>query len=180
MCSKKDISPQYDYYSKKKLFLDHVEKIIKLGIVDTKDKKGNSLLHVSVKNDYIDIVYILLYEGVPVNILDDEGNTALHFVKSKDCAELLLRNGANPNIQNNKGDTPLHTIVKNLNASNDETKYLKIIKYKEIITLLLEYGADIYIKNNLGKTYDKMTNNLEFSSILVKNHNNFILFDIKI
>jgi len=169
-----------DYYSKKKRFLDYVNKMIQYNI-NIKNKKGNSLLHTSVKNDYIDIVYILLCEGISANILDADGNTVLHFVKSKECAELLLNNGVNPNIQNNNGDTPLHTMTKNLDLLNNKgaLKYSEIHKYKEITTLFLENGADIYIKNTSGKTYDEMTHHPKLSLIIGKHQNNFILFDVK-
>lgn len=183
MCSEKvDIKSLLhngDHYSKKKLFLDYVEKMIRSNNINIKNKKGDSLLHMSVKNDYIDIVYILLYEGIFVNILDINGNTALHFVKSKECTELLLSNGVNPNIQNSKGDTPLHTITKNLDLLNTPIRYPEIYKYKEITTLFLEYGANIYIKNSLGKTYGEVTCQPKLSSIIGKHQNNFILFDIK-
>ena len=52
--------------------------------------------------------------GTDLNAKDDEGNTPLHFVETKECVELLIAKGADINAKNERDETPLD-IVKKLN-----------------------------------------------------------------
>jgi ankyrin repeat protein len=83
-----------------------------LNLLEIKNPKGNSLLHISVTENFIELVDYLLNKGVNVNAQNEEGNTALHIaVKSdnKQIAKLLLDFRADVNIPNKKNETVLET-----------------------------------------------------------------------
>jgi ankyrin repeat protein len=42
------------------------------------DEEGNSLLHISVVDEYIELVSYLIVKGINVNIQNNEGDTPLH------------------------------------------------------------------------------------------------------
>lgn len=171
-------------------FIEHIKNVIKYNI-NIKDEKGNNFLHIAtLKNSFRAVELLTNYNtsifkyGVPsldVNTQNKNGDTPLHYIRSLDIANLLLKKGANPNVQNINGDTPLHNIIKyldNVNNKRGALCYFEILKYKEIINLFLDYDANIYIKNKKGYTYDQMTKNQKFINLIKKNHNDYILFNI--
>ena len=85
----------------------------------------------------------MLNDGMPVDICDDDGWTALHIASWSDNKYVveLLKNGADKNAQNNDGTTPLHHAARWNSA--------------EAISVLLQYGASTNIRNKKGRTpYD--------------------------
>ncbi|CAB0036566.1 unnamed protein product [Trichogramma brassicae] len=85
------------------------------------NKAGLTPLHILCKSDDDDVYLIKRFfcisdemeKTVQIDESDNECNTALHLVLSKDRkakAELLLRSGANPTLANVDGWTPLHFI----------------------------------------------------------------------
>ena len=84
----------------------------------------------------------LLRDGMPVDVSDWVGWTALHHAtvfNRTDVIERLLHEGADVNKQTRFGeDTPLH-----LAARHNKT---------EAVQLLLDNGASINLKNNKNKT----------------------------
>lgn len=78
--------------------------------VNKRGNCGHSLLLLSLKKDALDVVDALLKQGADCNIVDDDGDTCLHYAiaggyKSL-VAELILK-GADVNIRNNDGNTPI-------------------------------------------------------------------------
>lgn len=56
---------------------------------------------------------LLLDGGANPNVVDCDGNTAVHiFQNDISKVEILLNKGANAKVQNNAGDTPLHLAAK--------------------------------------------------------------------
>jgi ankyrin repeat protein len=55
------------------------------------------------------MVYLLINNGVNVNIKNSDGNTCMHYaasVKSYKCLRALIEGGADENLENNDGKTP--------------------------------------------------------------------------
>lgn len=106
-----------------------------------------------------DIAEILLENGANINLKNNDGNSALHYlVRDKiENVELLLKYDADVNIVNNDNETPILTAV--LYGGK-----------QEVIELLIRYKADINIANNSGKTplfYAIEKNNLDIAKILI-------------
>ncbi|KAL3842174.1 hypothetical protein ACJMK2_020217 [Sinanodonta woodiana] len=74
-------------------------------------KTGGSLLHMSIERDQPQVyVYIFAHAGVPVNIQDVNGDTALHLAvrrKRLDLVEALVQCCADISLRNKLGQTPL-------------------------------------------------------------------------
>ncbi len=87
------------------------------------------------------LLELLLDKGLPVNMSDKNGRTALWFSSNEGRVEvvsLLLRRGGDPNLRDLDGYTPLaRAVIKG------ETK---------IVDLLLRAGARTDIRTNLGNT----------------------------
>lgn len=93
------------------------------------DSSGKSLLHYSFKD--IEKVSFLLENGTDINLIDNQGQTALFLAvknNEKSATFYLLENGACKSIINTQGRTPLSYAIENNNA--------------EIIELLAKYPSD--------------------------------------
>lgn len=116
--------------------------------IDVLDSYGRSPLHWASMLGYNHMVQALLNHNANPNMQDNEGNTPLHMVYTKNIksAKLLLSRNADPDIQNHEGETPLFT-----HASKGNTRIVKI---------LMEYKANQTIQNNIGVTplYMAITN----------------------
>lgn len=114
-------------------------------------RDGSSLLQEAISVKKWDIAMDLVQRGINVNIQDNHGNTALHYLCSKpECiqlAEKILEAGGNPNIYNDANMIPLYSMVADMNGNyiNSGAKY-------EMIELLLKYGADKTLKCVDGNT----------------------------
>lgn len=107
-------------------------------------------LHTAVRANNINEVQNLLQkEDIDVNERDVHGNTALHLVKDKATASLLVDAGADPNLQNENGDTPLHT-WHGINLEHCVPADSEPRCTLEIISLLLKAGASPNIQNSYG------------------------------
>ncbi|KAH0536975.1 hypothetical protein FGG08_006203 [Glutinoglossum americanum] len=78
--------------------------------------QGNSLLHIAVRSNHLEVCKRLLLEGVDANAAGQDGehiSTPLHVAISRtqsyDIARLLMRNGADPGNCNSSSETALHT-----------------------------------------------------------------------
>lgn len=108
---------------------------------------NETILH--LENDPIKLKNLIesrIYQNM--NIVTKFGNTPLHYPKSPECVELLLRYGANPNLQNHYGNTALHKQ-----------------KDPRSIKLLLQYGASKSIKNIHRKIPRDVNKNVPISKL---------------
>ena len=164
------------FTSKKKLFAyienNQVQKLKKAltspGLVNLKDKYGNTLLIHSIIHNKIDIVDILLAAGADPGICNEilqNNSYSYHFAASGNHHEIvkrLLEHGANPNVEDIKALTPLHRGCKfgscksvlhllsrgaNVNAitvfNTQPLHYAAERGYTNIVIPLLEHGASI-------------------------------------
>ncbi|XP_059306021.1 ankyrin repeat domain-containing protein EMB506, chloroplastic [Lycium ferocissimum] len=116
----------------------------------------------------------LLEEGIDIDVVDKEGQTALHhavFGKKEAVISHLLRKGANPQVTDMDGVTPLHYAVQagamqtvkmlikykvDVNATDNEgwtpLHVAMQSRNRDIAKILLVNGADKYRKNKDRKT----------------------------
>ena len=95
--------------------------------------------HVAAEEGDVSLVESMLQEGVPVDCVDRDDQTALFWAaghKRTDVIRLLLQKGADVNKRNRFGNTPVHYA-----AWNNST---------EAIAMLIEHGASINITNDGG------------------------------
>ena len=86
-------------YEKNRMYIDVDEELF----------DGNTLLILSAREGNFSITKFLCEEKAEVNLQNNQGNTALHYVIGKQfyaIADLLARYGAKEDIKNNKGLTP--------------------------------------------------------------------------
>lgn len=127
-------------------------------------------LHVVSAQGRIEVVQLLLDYGAYIDVLDFDGDTALHdaaFAIQQEVVELLLHAGSHPNIKNDAGYTPfhlacfkgcletvkvLHNFIDDVNqqTGNGETPLMLSTHTgsKDVVEYLLEHGADPHIRNN--------------------------------
>ena len=114
------------------------------------DGNGNTALILSIIDNDIDAVELLLEYKADTNIKNLGGATALQFaldiawVQNYEIAELLVSQGADPNVVDKYNDTPLMTICQNA----DE------IDPTDLIILLIDNGAHV---NKKDDTRDGLT-----------------------
>lgn len=97
--------------------------------------------HAAAWDGKVDAVKEMLKDGVPVNVTNGQGYTALHQAAQcnrTDVVECLLRAGASINQQDESGDTPLHLAVRN--------------KSSEVTELLVDMGAKVELRNKWNLT----------------------------
>ena len=102
--------------------------------------KNRALLEAS-KKGHVEIVEMLLNNGVDVNAKGNGNDTALYLASKYghvEIVEMLLENGANVNEKNQDGWTALHQA-----SLRGEI---------EILEMLLENGANVNAQNDEGKT----------------------------
>ena len=88
--------------------------------IKVRDEKYASLLHAAASKNQVDTMTYLLDKGVPINALDNDGNTALHIATTQahyESIHLLLDHGANDTILNGNQDAPLHIAVRTGNTN---------------------------------------------------------------
>lgn len=130
-----------------------------------KDNDGNTPLHSACKNNYIEIVKLLLNSGVQVNEQNNDGFTALHYACENGNVEIvksLLQAGANVKIRNNNGDDALNYVCAmwkrdiidlfEQRGCNQQRNITYKHNEKEIMNLLLDNGANIDSKNKDNNT----------------------------
>jgi ankyrin repeat protein len=111
-------------------------------LVDDRDDFGCTPLQIAAQKNHRDVAVYLLDSGADVNARNKDGYTALHFVTSKEMAELLIARGADVNIPDNYGLIPIHNAV--------------LEGYHDIVECLILNGADINYVENKGFTPLKM------------------------
>eukprot|EP01080_Neovahlkampfia_damariscottae_P009878 gene9878-2200_t len=120
------------------LFLIYEEKLN----INVHLKKGKSTaIHECVKINNIEMVEILIHEGININSLDSDSRTPLHFSSKlglDDISILLLGNHAIVNIRDNYGYSPLFLALKSHQF--------------DIVPNLILFGGDINFKRDNGMT----------------------------
>jgi len=107
----------------------------------------DSLFIIAVKNDDIEKTKQLLKKGANIHTRDRneyvfQANTALHLVKSKKNAQLLISNNANINLRNSSGEFPILAVENKEVRKWFYEKGLFPEKYKNIL--------DSCYKNNIS------------------------------
>ena len=108
---------------------------------EEKDNKENTLIHLAIEHNDLDLINFLIEKGVDVNTKNNEGKTPLHLAieknKSNEIIDFLI-DKADFNIKDKNGNTKLHLAI----IDNDINE----------IKFLIENGADVNTKNNYEKT----------------------------
>ena len=127
--------------------------------LEAKDNRGSTPLHHAVNIANLEITKLMLDAGANRNAVDDDGNTALHFVAKNRIkssfsdkldssvnsnhayvmTEFLIKQGINPDIQNNLGATPL--MMANLNGNY------------QVANALIDNNADINLIQNISGSH---------------------------
>lgn len=122
-----------------------IDHLLKLNLwVDIYGENGVSPLMRASKNQLVSIMDKLIKNGADVNLIDDRGDSPLHYLmmnlsdKNVLALTLLISSGASLEIKNHKGETPLLTAARWLNLS--------------AVKLLIAAGADKAAINQNGET----------------------------
>jgi ankyrin repeat protein len=100
-----------------------------------------------------------LQQGISINIVDEEGNTALHVAvayRQLAVVNLLLKAGANPNAQRLYQHVPLFATLSSNHKIEPLGKKIDDENHFDIIKTLLAHGADITAKRLHGETILEM------------------------
>lgn len=113
-------------------------------VIDIPNENGDTLLSLAARNDYHNIVEILLeskanpnttnWRGTPLTAAAYYGSRRLHEEPYTDTVKLLIKAKTNVNIQNKRGSTALWGAVSNNN--------------QEIVKLLLEEKATVNVSED--------------------------------
>ncbi|KAJ8664679.1 hypothetical protein QAD02_006341 [Eretmocerus hayati] len=138
----KDVA--FMYLRKDSLFID---LFLSFGAnVNSKSKKGDSILHTSVKYHRSGVecredlfVKLLEQSGVDLGVKNSIGDTPLHSAAKECqpfCVKSLLAAGANVNIENAQGHTPVTILQKILEDRNYELRKNEYSVYEIIVAHL--------------------------------------------
>jgi ankyrin repeat protein len=135
--------------------------------INLQDYFGNTSLIYAVNELNLEIIELLLIQpNLNFNLINLEGNTALHILLLKENININLEKFikyTDLSIQNNLGDTCLFLLIKN----NIFLKYENILKIKEL---------NIFIKNlNDIKPFDIIKNNNEILNIIIESYYNQLI-----
>ena len=109
------------------------------GDINILDNKNETLLHKASRNEFYEMVDLLIKLGLDVNAVNKYGDSPLHIAvqfKNEEIVQKLIMEGASINKLNNKKMAPLHIAA----SVGDET----------IIGILLDNGARINISDENG------------------------------
>ncbi|XP_057336436.1 putative ankyrin repeat protein RBE_0317 [Microplitis mediator] len=138
-----------------KLAVDYNNIEIARLIVEHKNfglKCDQSLLHMAIKKNNLEMVSLLLKIGADVNEYDDNRSAPIHYAlmgHHNDILQLLLNYGADINAKNKYGDTPVCLVLQQSDSvffsssNNFEVSILGNTQNKRKLDILLDNDADI-------------------------------------
>ncbi|KAG0472879.1 hypothetical protein HPP92_014736 [Vanilla planifolia] len=98
-------------------------------------------IHISAREGEVYDLLKHIGNGVPVNLRDSEGRTALHWAVDRghlEIVEMLLSRNADVNAKDNEDQTPLH--------------YAAVCERESFAELLIKHGADTLVKDMDGNS----------------------------
>jgi hypothetical protein len=148
---------------------------------ETKDQKGNSLLHKAIKSKDMEVINFCVAQKLDTNAENSEGDRPLHYALTQemvDVVKILINGGANPSlwtVEKNKKYNFLHYAMAFVNndciAAILESPLLEIdalgldgmqkysalhlaasLDKSEVIAMLVAKGADLNIRDQDGDT----------------------------
>lgn len=123
------------------------------------DKYGRTFLHWSAEYYHTKALELFIDSGIPVDVQDKNGQTALHLgFDKKPMVDLLIANGANPRLTDNNGQTPLHLIAKEKAINRD---------LRAIAKIYIDAGANVNQKDDNGKIPLDLAGNLKMKNVLL-------------
>ncbi|XP_034948977.1 uncharacterized protein [Chelonus insularis] len=159
------IAVQYSVYHCRvaKILLEHKVN------VHCMDKCGNSIIHIAVKSNALNLIESLARTQINFNSINKDGNTPLQIAvkeHSVDMVKKLIKYGANINILDKNKRTPLQNAIKYIfhynyelailfllhwchsspfTDNNSEIYISNIIKYKEIVRVIKTYAIKLKV-----------------------------------
>jgi ankyrin repeat protein len=146
---------QYDKLTNSEL-QDAVRLLIKHG-ANVNEGAGpiyNTPLHFAVREDYFELVSLLLENRANVNATNKEGTMPLHLAKSEEVGRFLIDKGAIINADTSEGKNVLHL------AENEK-----------IFEMLIQKGVEVDEKDNYGNTplhMASLRSKLKIAEILIE------------
>ncbi|EFX62306.1 hypothetical protein DAPPUDRAFT_337133, partial [Daphnia pulex] len=98
-------------------------------IVNKRIHKSVSYIHLAVEKGRPEIVKILLQNGALVNLLDNNGNTPVHYVSDISTLKILIAHNARLDVVNKFELTPMMTAAKE--QRNSIYQYLRLYNIKQ-------------------------------------------------
>lgn len=146
---------------------------------ETKDQKGNSLLHKALKSEDMEVINFCIAQHLDTNAENSEGDRPLHYALTQgmvDVVKILISGGANPNlcfVEKNQKFNFLHYAIAHanndcisallesplleINALCGEQEYSALhyaagLNRSDLIPILVAKGADLNIRDQDGDT----------------------------
>lgn len=66
-----------------------LEKLLDNTDIDISNSSKGTLLHVAAEHGHLSTIELLIYKGIPLNLQDDRGHTALHRATSRGPTEIV-------------------------------------------------------------------------------------------
>ena len=145
-----EIEAKRAYIPIKDTYNMHIAKIFihNMKDINWQDENGQTLLHISIKNNYDDITDMLLKMGINTNIRDNLGYTALHYATMSQNIEAVKK------ITKAYKDN-IYTILESNNILTLHNKTAKDIakryKNKEIEKIINNQNAECILKCLLNR-----------------------------
>ena len=123
------------------------------GDPDARDNTGMTPLHYAADYDNPEVAELLASVSSDVNAKGGRDNqTPLHYAKSAETAEIILKHGGDPNARSSHGMTPLHGVDNDL----------------KLIRVFAHYGGDLNAVDNFGRTPLDYASTGEFTEALIR------------
>lgn len=91
--------------------------------VSAADENGYTLLQAAASYNHLQIMQWLLSQNVPINAVDNEGDSALHYAATTDAVRLLVDSGIDTSVRNREGKTALESKRDELTEAMEDEDY---------------------------------------------------------